>query len=75
MAAVAAVPASPSDTVDEQDEPVRCADPDELLTDAAEIGARVISLHSRRLLTGPEHRPKPVSIYDQLLKRSRGNPA
>jgi hypothetical protein len=56
------------------DEPVAWADPDQL-GDAAEAGARVISLHSRRLHTGQQHRPKPVSIYDQLLKRSRGNPA
>jgi transposase len=75
LAVIAAAQTSPTDTVGEQDEPVRWADPDELLTDAAEAGARVISLHSRRLLAGPEHRPKPVSIYDQLLKRSRGNPA
>jgi transposase len=59
----------------DDDEPVKWADPEQLLTDAAEAGARVISLHSRRLLTGQQHRPKPVSIYDQLLKRSRGNPA
>jgi hypothetical protein len=39
-------------------------------------GAQVISLHSRRLLTGGEHQPPPMSVYDQLLsRRSKGTTA
>jgi transposase len=70
----AAARASMAAAVDNDPDPVAWADPEALLAND-EIGARVISLHSRRLLAGEEHRAKPVSIYDQLLKRSRGNPA
>ncbi|WBB93665.1 IS21 family transposase [Verrucosispora sp. WMMC514] len=38
--------------------------------------ARVISLHARRLPSGSEHKPPPMSIYDQLLShRSKGTTA
>ena len=71
--ALAMAQTTPAEGSDD-DEPVAWADPEQLHTDA-EVGARIISLHSRRLLAGQQHQPKPVSIYDQLLKRSRGNPA
>ncbi|MEO3929107.1 hypothetical protein ABGB07_35410 [Micromonosporaceae bacterium B7E4] len=39
-------------------------------------GARVISLHSRRLPSGTEHKPPPMSVYDQLLQhRLKGTTA
>jgi len=42
----------------------------------ARSGAQVISLHSRLLLTGGEHQPPPMSVYDQLLsRRSKGTTA
>ena len=69
----AAAQAALAEAVDDDPEAVSWADPEALLANDAEVGARVISLHSRGLLAGKEHRAKPVSIYDQLLKRSRGN--
>lgn len=44
--------------------------------DVPEPPARVICLHSRRLMTGGEHKPPPMSVYDQLMtRRSKGTTA
>lgn len=63
-------PADASDDADDLDLLPSFDDP------APDSGARVISLHSRRLLTGGEHQPPPMSVYDQLLsRRSKGTTA
>ncbi|OKI45473.1 IS21 family transposase [Micromonospora sp. CB01531] len=48
----------------------------EPVDDPSPGGARVISLHTRRLPSGTEHKPPPMSVYDQLLShRTKGTTA
>ena len=63
----------PADALDDADDLDLLPDFDD---PAPSSGAQVISLHSRRLLTGGEHKPPPMSVYDQLLsRRSKGTTA
>nr|WP_245666210.1 IS21 family transposase [Micromonospora sediminicola] len=76
-AADAGVAANPSDAVAPVDDGVEDGlDLAEPADEPVPAGARVISLHARRLPSGTEHKPPPMSVYDQLLShRSKGTSA
>ncbi|MEU4550736.1 IS21 family transposase [Micromonospora violae] len=76
-AADAGVAADPSDVLtpadDGAEDGLNLAEPADEPTPG---GARVISLHARRLPSGTEHKPPPMSVYDQLLShRTKGTTA